>query len=128
MPHREIRFRAWIRQGEWDEAGENQAYVMCYDLAFEEFEPLNDLLATVGHLMQFTGLLDKNDKPVYESDIILRDGDKYVVAWHTNKAGWYMRPLHTNGWHGVNASDMALMCKVIGNVYEHPSLSEREVI
>ena len=67
---REIKFRAWIPEGEWEEDGESRKMVMCYDLAFEDFEPLNDQLASVKHLMQFTGLHDKNGKEIWEGDIV----------------------------------------------------------
>ena len=70
-----------------------------------------------------TGLKDKNGKEGYHKDIVERSDKLYVLEWHDNLAGWFLNPLH-GGWHGVTDSDFALMCEVVGNVYENPELME----
>jgi len=77
--------------------------------------------------MQFTGLLDKNGKEIYERDIYLQDvwmfGKKegtfagvitYDTASFQSKYDWGMSVLRLTG-------------EVIGNIYENPELVEQEV-
>lgn len=103
---REIKFRAWIGR-EWDE-DDNPIMEMCYDLAFEEYAPINDLLANVKHLMQYTGLKDYNRKEIYEGDIT-----NYGVVRYYDGAFLVGDEL----LHLVYPST-----EIIGNIYETPEL------
>ncbi len=126
---REIKSRALIQNGEWDEKSENQAYEMCYDLAFEEYEPINDLLAGVEYLMQYTELKDKNSKEIYEGDIVaIEEFDNHSKQWeihHRLPVEYYKgsfcfikgRVIHT-------LSFLPNHNEVIGNIYENPELSK----
>lgn len=116
---REIKFRAWIRQGEWNKEGDNQAYEMCYALAFEDFEPLNDLLASVEHLMQYTGFKDKNDTEIYERDIVKH---KFGQGQVFDRNGcWFIEMYQELGY------TLKDTIEVIGNIYENPELISKEV-
>jgi len=78
---------------------------------------------------QFTGLLDKSGKEIYEGDIIKYskyvdhgqwgetvDGGTVQVTWLAERAGFY--PFYV--WSSYN--DQLKTCEVVGNIYENPEL------
>ena len=105
---RKIKFRFWER-GKMD-------YDPCD--GYGSPTPINDLLDREG-VMQFTGLLDKNGKEIYEGDIVRNTwSDIYksndiveVVKWNN---GYHFQH---SGAHTINQQ-----IKVIGNIHEHPEL------
>ena len=120
---RGIKFRAWIRCGEWEKSGDAQKYEMCYDLAFEDFEPINDLLAGVENLMQYTGLHDKNGKEIYEGDAIKDEEDcKFSVVWGYHNCGFYLESAEDNEYNVEMVYVLNNKVEIIGNIYENPEL------
>ncbi len=117
---REIKFRAWLPVGEWINDDTEQAYEMVYDLAYEEYEPINDLLNNTENLMQYTGLKDKNGVEIYEGDVLKTDGlyqDSFVVGYSApsfnlqdNSDGVLATECYT--WEEWENSE------VIGNIHE----------
>lgn len=125
---RQIKFRAWdkkekIMRKRWDEL-----YPEC----------------TKGlELMQFTGLLDKNGKEIYEGDIITDGKKAYEIKWWSgietdeyayNYTGWRaMEKEERYQGKGVASNSQNIKCyghygldtdkcEVIGNIYENPEL------
>lgn len=69
-------------------------------------------------LMQFTGLLDKNGKEIYEGDIVRvwvgeHEVREKVVEWEKEELSWSI-----GGYHGFDYD----IFEVIGNIYENPEL------
>ena len=146
MTNRIIKFRAWDKQ-------ENKFYVPTYEAYRGE---LDELVISFGGrlarhtirglddestfpdryvLMQFTGLLDKNGKEIYEGDIV--NSDEYpfkcdgvqgylgVVEWFEEDLCWSVSVDCVND----NLQGAAVGCgltehkfEVIGNIYESPGL------
>ena len=75
-------------------------------------------------IMQFTGLLDKNGKEIYEGDIV-NDPDykpDRIVFYEPLGAGFYTKFPSGNFIERLSLSYQS--SKVIGNIYENPELLE----
>lgn len=128
--NRPIKFRAWDRDREEmfdDLLGtgyeakralmglELHEYLRMVGGAFEDYVP-----------MQFTGLLDKNGKEIYEGDILTYSvqGDKqtptYIVE---NMCDLYARCNDSDSYYRMDESSL----EIIGNIYESSDLIEKEV-
>jgi hypothetical protein len=115
---RTIKFRALVPDEE-DESG-NEVFHMTDELAFEDYAPINDLLAQCDYnIMQYTGMKDKFDQQIFEDDIVI------INTMLTTKICKieFVAPgfvLNFNGhlireWKGKD-------CTVIGNIHLHPHL------
>lgn len=74
-------------------------------------------------LMQFTGLLDKNGKEIYDGDIVRHGGSGTKldeVYYETGRGQWMLRQ------NGTYNDELWYFCKeeveVVGNIYENPDL------
>ena len=71
-----------------------------------------------GDIMQFTGLLDRHGKEIYEGDILVNAAfGKMVVEWDENHARFIFRTAQ-------NEASLYLVSlpEVIGNIYSNPEL------
>lgn len=125
---RELKFRAWCRDGEWEEDGEKMKFVMISsdNLCFSSGEPLRDLLKDIDddiYFMQYTGLVDKTGKEVYEGDII-KLGD--VVCCITWDDGAFQMVTNKQQGKSCAVQDRVKRFEIIGNIYQNPELVEEE--
>ena len=125
---REIKFRAYsshnhkmypVSNIEWDIDG--RIWVTA-----DDGKNGIELIDEEAHLMQFTGLKDKNGREIYEGDVLdigLRNQDgKPVVApvsYETYAAGYVL----DNGGNGI-WQRLTKDCEVIGNIFENQELLE----
>ncbi len=127
---RQIKFRAWVPEGEWTENGEEQKHILMYDFAFEEYAPINEHLNSVEHLMQFTGLCDKNGVEIYEGDLLRIDSNYFKIEF-SNGCFWGILYKNTDPTNKQEKHPLGQLlhyifndtiCEVIGNILENPEL------
>lgn len=125
--HRTIKFRAWtgktmmyqdqqylgsfIRRvvmqimldNEYPEGREHESYL-------PKGSTLDD------YLLQFTGLLDKNRREIYEGDIVKRDSypRPFTVVW--DKDGYWLQDTEVENSTLLGVDNEH--CEVIGNIHE----------
>ena len=148
---REIKFRAWDNTAQMMLSSDDIALalqlngdVLPLDL-FASSEGMLSLRRSPKNerytLMQFTGLKDKNDKEIYEGDIVFnankhpftlvnQDPRTYVVEWREGKyneentwlqntPGFIFRKLDKRYMELIfNQSQI----EIVGNIYENPEL------
>ncbi len=121
--NRPIKFRAW------DKDLKRYLYNDFLGRLCDFFAIIEGTPSRFRKLEQFTGLLDKNGKEVYEGDLIdmtqrLDDYQTYAeIIWDNEESCWGYR--HKDGEDNVygNLMDLNMSAsEVIGNIYENPSL------
>jgi len=126
---REIKFRGKrIDTGEWVEGdfihGVGGKYGRSFILPLTHIYPkgcneLDGWEVDPETVIQFTGLKDKNDKEIYEEDIVKCDDIIVAVTW--KDAAFHVITNESQG-SSVFVQDRAKRFEVIGNIYENPEL------
>ena len=120
---KEIKFRAWDKKEKrmWCFSFEQIRRNFGFDYGIPaELSPIYNTEIPDENFMQFTGLLDKNGKEIYEGDIIQVDSpcdkNNYEVKFFLGEFRF-----HKNGDNHYTA-DYMQECIVVGDIYENPEL------
>lgn len=127
-----IKFRCWdknkkqmraVRDICFDQYGTIDVYCECDDI--------NEPAKGNDSLMQFTGLLDRNGKDIYEGDVVQEDirrdkRSKPIMRWSVvvySEKGMFIvecLPKSLRQWNELYKENDEV--EVIGNIYENPEL------
>ena len=120
--NREIKFRAWYKEKK------RIGKVLGIDILHKEIYFSNEDVDCYEHtdfkdieLMQYTGLKDKNNKEIYEGDIVTLHNSKYKVIFNSKEAGFVLRDDEFEMNIPFTNNNNKRM-EVIGNIYENPEL------
>ena len=111
---REIKFRAWDKEDKKMICGIEKGINMGEEVCFGEF--LDNSKWYV--IMQYTGLKDKNNKEIYEGDIV-KDLFKNIGKVFYYITGFMVE--YPKGIEGLTSHE-----EIIGNVYENSELLPKE--
>ena len=102
--------------------GNGNIWIIDEDSAAGEWIVNNDI-----HLMQSTGLFDRNGQEIFEGDIVKMSKDVSVDTTYyevvRRRGGAYSLE---SKQHGCDLWIRHTDCEIIGNVYENPELLEEE--
>jgi uncharacterized phage protein (TIGR01671 family) len=73
-------------------------------------------------IMQFTGQKDKNNSDVFQRDVVVMDGKKFIIVWDNNRGGWSYTDVERQMTMTSFGRFEANTCEVIGNEFENPDL------
>lgn len=122
---RELEFRAWDKE---NECWLNFGYASIYRKEDGKPDTIFKFDFSDNYIVeQYTGLIDKNGKGIYEGDILLiparKDkvkGNLYTVIWHKIHARFNFA--NKNGEFGEIQIGKIKRAEVIGNIHENPEL------
>ena len=100
--------------------GNGDIWIIDEDSCDNEWIVNNDL-----HLMQSTGLRDKNGKEIFEGDVVLVLDSPYNVFYDNERGSYRLKP-HDDRWNVDYMSNFSHggNFEVVGNIYENPELLE----
>jgi hypothetical protein len=113
---REIKFRALVedkdtkvRHWEYYSTLSEPAWLDCYNIIVKD--------------LQYTGLKGKNDKEIWEGDILKNNSGRITqVFWDKHCAMFDITVLNTKGIPRLLNDRPDILQEIIGNIYENPEL------
>ena len=129
--NREIKFRAW--NGKWMSDASYGDWISFdgvpyteadrkYNTPNIEIEKAKDYV-----LMQFTGLLDKNGKEIYEGDVVKSGYFARLAEVVFVKGGFFIKRNPSGEYTLLEwFNKKGLGSEVIGNIYENPELLKED--
>lgn len=126
---RPIKFRAWDKENErW--VDHNQHLDESHVTASVRPPSILSFSRDDWDYQQFTGLLDKNGKEIYEGDVVeiidtngLSESKKVKVVWNDEMTGYGFDEAELfDGEYWMPFCQEPYACEVLGNIYENPEL------
>ena len=107
---REIKFRAWDKSA--NKFRGVKGVKDCFSLRSDGMVNNNYII------MQYTGLKDKNDKEIYEGDIVAALSRIGQVSYHEERAAF----IFNDTFNELLFQGIGFDAEIIGNIHEHPEL------
>lgn len=123
---REIKFRAWLKYGK-EVVDVEEIDFMNKVINYIDNDYENNRQEIIGayfediELMEYTGLKDKNNKEIYEGDIVTLHNSKYKVIFLNEEARFVLRNDEFEYEIPFTNNNNKRM-EIIGNIYENPEL------
>lgn len=105
---REFKFRAW-----------NEHLKLMHPAKGWFADSLNQ-----GNVMQYTGLKDKNDKEIYEGDIVNSRKGQLTVVWDESDGSFVFKTQGDYDDYNGLITHTDITIEIIGNIYENPEITE----
>lgn len=113
--NREIKFRIW---NDYD-----KKMIYWNELLKSNLANIFTIPSYNKWLMQYTGLHDKNEKEIYEGDIVGDNKIKWIVKWNKNRMGFSLYPTTEQLYDEMPINvENKLGFKILGNIYDNPEL------
>lgn len=126
--NREIKFRVWLDDKMiYPKSDFDSGVDMLISIKGQHY--VNGVYKDV-ILQQYTGLKDKNEKEIYEGDIVFNDMSEHshIVSWDDILFSFTITDMKSNTWLYLNEIIEDINCyDIIGNIYENPELLEDEI-
>lgn len=125
MGNRVVKFRGKrVDNGKWV-YGYYQELVDSVNHLYWINEPNGDITDVVPETVgQYTGLKDRDGVEIYEGDVLIFDGYKFVILWNEERGGFHM-----DYWmfdEQYDLSEFSQTSEIISNIHDDPELMEGE--